>query len=111
MARVAFAIALALLVAVPLVPAANAGWRFCSPAAVAANTLLVNGDTYYARETRDGAGGVYVEIWKESNGISGLQTSTYDACGGVSDTLVAQLCNGGYYCHGQFGAYDLGALL
>jgi hypothetical protein len=36
----------------------------------------------------------YVEIWQETNGLAGLQTSRGMACMGPADTLLASACVG-----------------
>ena len=60
-----------------------------------ATAVTVTGSTFYNRIY---SGGTYYfeELWQESNGESGLQTSAGMSCVGKSDKLVRFTCIG--YC-------------
>ena len=77
----------------PLVAPGAAAWT-CIPGQD--NTAGVVGtgfETYYEKVTRNG-GLTLVEIWQETNGEAGLQTSKAMSCVGKADTRLRSACLG-----------------
>jgi hypothetical protein len=64
----------------------------CHPAAANATTLPGT-PTYYVREYSTFSQR-HTEIWEETNGVPGLQISSFANCGGAADTLIESICEG-----------------
>ena len=70
-----------------------AEWR-CVPAKDARATVIAQGSTIYYQLVYPNQGYYIEELWRESNGDGGLQTSAGMSCTGRADTLVASQCVG-----------------
>lgn len=66
----------------------------CVPAADARATALTQGSTTYYQVVYANQGYYIEEIWKETNGERGLQTSAGMSCIGRADAIVSSQCLG-----------------
>jgi len=64
----------------------------CAPSAAPATQVHTDPVTY--ERVYSAFGRTYVELWQESNGVSGLQPSSTWNCGGAADTLLDSACYG-----------------
>lgn len=83
---------LLLATAVPFVPVASA-W-VCVPAQDADAPVVTAGSTTYYLRTYGTSAYRITELWHETNGERGLQTTAGMSCGGRADRMVSSACTG-----------------
>lgn len=77
-----------------LAPLASAGYAGCTPSAAQDAVALDGLGTRYVREYKTSTG-TYAEVWREANGLDGLQLYSGMACGESADVLEQRLCTAG----------------